>query len=78
MNQLNLFTVQRISFLDLRSCENAAVNRIRSLERHSRYTEAADVFSAITMMRLEVARVNGWNPVRREVGRARHIGGYSR
>jgi hypothetical protein len=80
MNQLELFTVSqpRIHFLDLRQWENAAVGRIVRLERNGKNTEAADTFSAVTMMRLEVARQNGWSPVRREAGGARHIGGFRR
>jgi hypothetical protein len=80
MNQLDLFVARppRIRFLDLRSWENAALERIVRLERHGRHTVADDTFSAVTMMRLEVARQNGWSPVRREAGGARHIGGFRR
>lgn len=81
MNQMDLFPPTRqtrLSFLDLRPSENKAVERIRSFERKGRYTDAADEMSAITMRRLEVARVNGWSPKQREIGCARCIGGFNR
>jgi hypothetical protein len=58
--------------------ENESASRIRRLERQGKHTEAADEFSAMTMRRLEVARINGWSPKQRETGRARNIGGLVR
>jgi hypothetical protein len=81
LTQLDLFTTPqpaRFPFRGLVQMENASMTRIRYLEAHGKPTEAADEFSAVTMRRLEVARVNGWSPIQREIGRARNIGGFQR
>lgn len=67
-----------MNFLDLIEMENAALVRIHRLERQGQRTAAADEMSAVTMRRLEVARLNRWTPVQREIGRAGRIGGFNR